>query len=160
MPKAKEEQNQQEIQEELITELPTRKFGEKKEKPHLDGQERTIENVEIISAGREAVTKDGKDYKPTFMRVWYSETEFENYGGLYRFKNNDGTFGEVTFNPAAKNATAKLFQKWVAYVKKAAEEVSISDFVHGLKGRKIVLAEEESTYQGEKIFKNVVGKFL
>ncbi len=156
-----------ETQEQLETSLPTRKMGEKLEKPHLDGFEATIEDAQVINSGVEGLTKDKKAYVRCYLRLTYGGvpgtgafTPYENYGGIYKFKNKDGTFGEVSFDPDGQNAVAKLFRNWLQSIGKTSKEVSIADFVHSLKGRKIQLKEEETMFQGNKAYKNVVGKFV
>jgi hypothetical protein len=146
-----------------IDELSDRKLGEKAaEKPDLNGQEIVIHKIELIPTGQIRKSKDGtRDMETILFKTYYDNDEqWENYGGVNRFIRNDGTKSEPSINPAGKNAAANLFNLWLKYTRKYADEVSYKEFFKSLTGLKAKLGRVTTKYQGKDYFKNVITEFL
>lgn len=143
-----------------INAMSDKKIGDKFEKPNLDGKIVTIQNIKLISTGKRSTTMDGAyQYEPMILRVYYDAVNFESYGGLKQFIQNNQA-GEPVISSDAKNQASKLFKLWLNYKKKNVKEVSVKEFLLSLVGMKCKLAYRVLNYGGEEYNKNIIVEFL
>ena len=158
-----EQKTQQDID---LDSLSDSKIGEKIEKPHLDGKEILISDVELTPTGTIINTRDGKQRQETILfKVHYKSIDdkadsYENYGGVSRFLRPDGSKSEPTIWTKGNNAAANLFRAWLVKRNKKAEDVSFKEFFQGLRGLRARLKEVQVQYQGQMFHKNIIEQFL
>jgi len=132
-------------------------------KPNLDGEVVTIHaKTGLIQNINEIKTsKDGsRRYKPVILRVYSEEGTYENYGGIRRYEQEDKTFGEPTIWIKGTNNSAKLLRMWCQAVGKNPEEVSIHEFVDGLRGMKARLKHVIVSAFDKEYPKNIIEEFV
>ena len=157
------------MREEIIflEDLEDKKIGEPSfDKPHLAGKFAVLGRPMLIPSGDIRFSKAGTyrmediQFKVPFKIEGTNEEYFENYGGLNRFVQPDGSKSAPSINIEGNNAAANLFKAWIKYKRKDPLEVSIKEFLMDLEGKKVRLKEQITTYQGTVGFKNVVESFL
>ena len=156
----------EEAQEPLdLDSLSDRKLGERAEKPNLNGETILIPKVELVPTGKVKTAQTGTArIENILFRVYYNdESVWENYGGVGRFVNKDGSTSEPSIDPNGKNAAAKLLRLWLEFTGKKVEEISIKDFFKGLIGLKARITNDKTTqtvYGGETFEKNIITEFV
>ncbi|HEU04060.1 MAG TPA: hypothetical protein ENH95_02935 [Nitrosopumilus sp.] len=158
-----DENNQQEEQPLTaldLNSLPDRKTTEKRPKPNLGGQEFTIQDVNLFIMPEEKLAKKGTKYKDVLFRVHYDQENYEHYGGVKAFKQNDGEYGPPVIYVEGSSAASQLFKLWLTKVGKTVDDVSFKEFFQGLKGLKVKIVSVATTFQGKGFQKNSIGSFL
>ncbi len=150
-----------------VNSLPDTKIGKSILKPHLDGKVVVISNVELNALGNERTTQSGAaKVEDVLFKVHYQIQDekhtpaHENYGGVTRFIQDDGSKSDVTIYTGGDNAAACLFKAWLAHIGKKEEDVSFKDFFKSIVGLKARLKEKITVYKGTEGYKNVVEQFL
>lgn len=137
------------------------KFGEKKEKPDLDGEKTEITEIEFMTIDDPKKTQSGKIYKDVVTKIYYTDNNYENYSGLRIYQQKDGTFNkEPTFHKESNSALATLFKRWLKHEGKVIEEVSIKEFLENIKGKKVKITKQPINFMGKTGHKNIIGEFL
>ena len=151
--------------------LSDHKFGEKKEKPHLDGKECIVSDATLESTGDIKETKNPTLMKETVLfKVHYSiegseEVFYENYGGVSRLIPEGQEKLQPSLYHQGTNHGAVLFSKWMAKKSIAkAEDTSFKTFLTSLKNDKLKVrlkeVEARNPVTGVVGFKNIVESFV
>jgi len=134
----------------------------------LNGQTVIIKKAEIILPSIEKPwqkTKAGnKEYKYcTFALHYDKEGQQEFISGVRVFKREDGKYSHPTVTRDRNNQASALLGLYADFKQKEITEISLREFMGFLNSQpKIIIKTEEvkNPVTGEKIKKNIVGKFV
>jgi len=136
--------------------LSNRPFGEKVEVPDLTGKKLVIADVELTEGSEGLTKRSNKIVRSVLLKLHFDDGNVTNVGGLQQFKQDDGSFGDVTVWKDGNSAAAKLLKLWLKKAGVEYEKASIRDFLRGLVGCVALLEFKTKEYDGREFKKNVV----
>lgn len=136
----------------------------------MDGKETIITDAKLILPDTESDwvrSRSGKvEYKYCIFKLFYEGGQQEFYSGVRVFKrmqNGKAKYSDPSITRDRVNQASNLLGLYADYKEKDINEVSLKEFLSYLKTKpKIQIKGVEVTNptSGEKIKKNLVGKFL
>lgn len=133
----------------------------------LNGQEIIINKADIVLPPKDREWDKTRDKKKefkfcTFVLYYDKEGQQEFYSGVRVF-NREGKYSHPSITRDRENQASKLLGAYADYKGKNINEVSLKEFMSFLNSKPkavIEVKEFENPTTGDKIKKNLVGKFI
>jgi len=154
-------QTQELVEQEQVEEIDINSL-QTNEKPVLNGQKVIIEDVKLQPKSEEMRTRDGKHvFRNVLLKVIHKDNGHEIYSGIRQYKDNGtGEWRKPNLWVDSKSAAADLRKTWCAHICKNHKDVSLKEFLSGLKGLTGFIETKTVQYDGKDYNKNVIVKFL